>query len=191
VPNSLFDVSEKEALLKFNHSPDEGEVIVTDHLPNLDAKNIYSLSAEVKKIFQDQYTHLSINHCSSSFIEQVLLTNKHNESKITLVNLQTSAMEIAVINSGKLLFYNSFAYQSPEDIIYFLLFVFEQLQLNPETISVELFGELEKNSPAYQLIYKYIRNIKLGDRPAALEYSIKIAALPKHHYYSLFSQFLY
>jgi hypothetical protein len=191
VPNSLFDAGEKEALLKFNHSLEEDEVIAVDHLPNLDAKNIYAFSAALRQQFQEIYPHLTIHHCSSPFIEYFLLRHKRLDSKIALVNLQTTTLEIIVLNAGKLLFYNSFGYQTPEDIIYFLLFVFEQLQLNPETIDVELFGELEKNSPAYQLLYKYIRNLKLGDRPGELDYSIKIAALPKHCYTSLFSQFLF
>ena len=104
--------------------------------------------------------------------------------------MHSERFEVLVINSGKLTFYNTFAYQTAEDFIYYLLFVFEQLKLNPETANVELLGELEKSSAVYQLLYKYIRNIKFGARPDAFDYSFKITSLPKQYYYSLFSQFL-
>jgi hypothetical protein len=191
VPNALFDTNEKDALLKFNHPLEDGEITAIDNLPNLDAKNIYALPKSIEQQFKELYTALSITHYSSPLIEQVLLTNKHNDKARVVVHVRPLGFEVLVIDSGKLIFYNTFAYQTPEDFIYYLLFVFEQLKLNPETAHVELLGELEKTSAVYQLLYKYIRNIKFGDRPDAFDYSFKISALPKHHYYSLFSQFLF
>jgi hypothetical protein len=37
-----------------------------------------------------------------------------------------------IIQNQKLLFFNSFDYQTPEDFIYYVLFTAEQLSLNPE-----------------------------------------------------------
>ncbi|MBI2271581.1 MAG: DUF3822 family protein [Bacteroidetes bacterium] len=191
VPNALFDANEKDALLKFNHSLADSETIVIDNLPNLDAKNIYALPKVIEQQFRELYTQLDITHYSSPLIEHVLLTNKHSDTTNVVLNVHSEGFEVLVLNSGKLLFYNTFSYQTAEDFIYYLLFVFEQLKLNPESVKVELLGELEKNSAIYQLLYKYIRNIKFGDRPDAFDYSFKITALPKQYYYSLFSQFLY
>lgn len=191
VPNALFDVNEKDALLKFNHSLADGEIIAIDGLPNLDAKNIYALPKAIEQQFKELYPHLDITHYSSPLIEQVLLTNKHSDTVTVAVNVHSEGFEVLVLNSGKLIFYNTFTYQTAEDFIYYILFVFEQLKLNPESVKVELLGELEKSSAIYQLLYKYIRNIKFGDRPDAFDYSFKITALPKQYYYSLFSQFLY
>lgn len=191
VPNALFDTNEKEALLKFNHPLEEGEIIVIDNLSNLDAKNIYAIPKVIEQQFKELYAHLNIIHYSSPLIEQVLITNKRNNVSSVIVHVRSAGFEVLVIDSGKLIFYNTFSYQTPEDFIYYLLFVFDQLKINPETINVELVGELEKNSPVYQLLYKYIRNIKFGSRPDSFDYSFKITALPKQYYYNLFSQFLF
>lgn len=191
VPNALFDANEKEALLKFNHPLEDGEVIAIDKLPNLDATTIYALPKAIEQQFKELYTQLNITHYSSPLIENVLLANKNTDGVSVVVNVRSGGFEVLVVNSGKLMFYNTFSYQTPEDFIYYLLFVFEQLKLNPETVQVKLLGELEKNSAVYQLLYKYIRNIKFGDRPDNFDYSFKITALPKQYYYSLFSQFLF
>jgi hypothetical protein len=191
VPNALFDANEKEALLKFNHPLEDGEIISIDKLPNLDASTIYALPKALEQQFKELYTQLNISHYSSPLIEQVLLTNKHTVTTNVTVNVRAEGFEVLVVHSGKLSFYNTFSYQTPEDFIYYLLFVFEQLKLNPETVNVELLGELEKNSAVYKIVYKYIRNIKFGDRPGAFDYSFKISALPKQYYFSLFSQFLF
>jgi hypothetical protein len=190
VPLTLFEAGEKDALLKFNHVLEEGEITAVDNLPNLDAKNIFSLPKAVKQQFQELYPVLNIIHYSSPLIESILQRYKRVESQSVILCVQSGNFQILVITSGKLLFYNSFAFHTAEDFIYYVLFVLEQLKLNPETINMELLGELDKKSPEYQLLYKYIRNVKFGERPEAFDFSFKIAALPKQFFYSLFCQFL-
>jgi len=71
--------------------------------------------------------------------------------------------EIIVINSGQLLFYNTFEYTTKEDFIYYLLFTAEQLQLNPEEFKLTLIGNLTANSELYKIAYTYVRNVTLFD----------------------------
>ncbi len=190
VPNALFDSGEKEALLKFNHVLESGEITAIDNLSNLDAKNIYAYSEVVGKSFQELYPGLKINHFSSPLIESALLRYKNKEAVSVVVHVQNSFEQILVVKSGKLTFYNCFVFHTAEDFIYYLLFVFEQLQLNPESTDVELMGELDKKSPAWQLAYNYVRNVRFADQPDSFEYSFKLASLPKHRYCSLYAQFL-
>ena len=49
------------------------------------------------------------------------------------------------------------------DFIYYILFVAEQLQLNPEQFSLELLGDITEESALFLIAYKYIRNTKLMD----------------------------
>lgn len=191
VPNALFDTNKKETLLQFNHTLDDGEIIAINNLPILETKNIFSLPKTIEQQFKGLYTNLNIAHYSSPLIENILLNNKHNESTKAIVHIHSERFEVIILNAGKLQFYNTFTFQAAEDFIYYLLFVFEQLKLNPETINVELLGEIDKSSSVYQLLYKYIRNVKFGARPENFDYSFKITSLPKQYYYSLFSQFLY
>ncbi len=191
VPTSLFDTNEKDALIKFNHTVEAGESVAIDNLANLEAKNIYVVSNAVEQQFKELYAVLKITHFSSSLIEHLLLTNKHKDSTRVIVYVRPEGIEIIVVDSGKLLFYNTFACQTAEDVIYYLLFVLEQLKLNPEIVNVELLGEVEKDTAVYRILFKYIRNLKFGVRPDAVEYSFKLLALPAHNHFSLFSQLLF
>jgi hypothetical protein len=49
------------------------------------------------------------------------------------VHFSEGHFEIIVIQNQKLLLFNSFDYQTPEDFIYYVLFTAEQLSLNPKT----------------------------------------------------------
>jgi hypothetical protein len=46
-----------------------------------------------------------------------------------------------------------------EDLIYYILFITEQLNLNPETFKLILLGTIHKNDEYHNIVYKYVRNV--------------------------------
>jgi hypothetical protein len=59
--------------------------------------------------------------------------------------------------------FNSFEYKTPEDLIYYLLFTAEQLNLNPEYFKLEFLGDINEEDAFFKMAYKYIRNVFLFD----------------------------
>jgi hypothetical protein len=43
--------------------------------------------------------------------------------------------------------------------LYYILFVAEQFQLNPDDFLLILMGEIELESAIYKLIYQFVRNV--------------------------------
>lgn len=190
VPAPLFEESKKTAYLKFNTAVYEDDSVLVDDIKNLDAKNIFAIPNVLKAKLASLYSKIDYHHFSSVLIESLLLQNKNQTIKKLFVYIQPSHFEAIVIEGKKLLFYNTFNYFTAEDFIYYLLFVCEQLQLNPETIETVLVGEIEKTSELYSAAYKYIRNIQFGERTDDADYSYQLQALPKHFYFTLFNNYL-
>ena len=86
-------------------------------------------------------------------------------------NIGENHFEILLVNKGKLTLYNTFEYSTKEDFIYYLLFTAEQLNLNPETLNLVLLGQVEKDDAFYKIAYKYIRNVSLGNRMDAYNFT--------------------
>ena len=55
---------------------------------------------------------------------------------------------------------NHFKYETPEDFVYYILFCFEQVQLNTEKTKLWLNGAIAEEDATYKLIFEYIRDIK-------------------------------
>ena len=191
IPNPLFENDKKEIYLNFNVSLEDGELVAVDDLKSLDAKNIFALPVFLKSKLESVFNHVSYHHFSSALIESLLIQNKNQTSKKLYVHIQASHFEVVLIEGKNLLFYNTFNHHSAEDFIYYLLFACEQLQLNPENIEVVLLGEIEKNSTLYAIAQKYIRNIKFGERKGDVDFSYQLQTLPKHFYFTLFSNYLH
>ena len=69
--------------------------------------------------------------------------------------------------------------------MYYLIFVVEQLKLNPENIELIITGELDKHSSLSDLLHKYIRNISFAGHNKDFRYSFVFDQLPGHYYYNL------
>ncbi|MGB7395812.1 MAG: DUF3822 family protein [Pricia sp.] len=70
-------------------------------------------------------------------------------------------MDIAIFAQRKLLLFNCFEFVTKEDFLYYLLFTLEQLQLDPNTVTVKLFGDIEEDDDLFELCYRYIRNVTI------------------------------
>lgn len=71
--------------------------------------------------------------------------------------------EIVVTKNQQLLLFNTFLYQTLEDFIYYLLFTFEQLQLNPEVVPLQFVGAISEENEFFKIAYRYIRNCSILD----------------------------
>ena len=189
VPNALYEDDRKKMYLKFNTSLEGDEMVMVDNLKSMDAKNIFALHLSIKSKLDYQFQNISYHHASSALIDTLVLQNKNQTSRKLFVHVQQTHFEAIVIDGKNLLFYNTFNYHTAEDFVYYLLFVCEQLHLNPETIDVVLLGEIERNSTIYSLTQKYIRKLKFGERNDGAQYSYQLQALPTHYYFTLFNNY--
>lgn len=190
VPNALYEDDRKKMYLKFNASLEGNEFIVVDEIRSLDAKNVFALPFSLKAKLDSQYNNIKYHHASSTLIDTLVANNKNQTGKKLFVHIQETHFETLLIDGKNLIFYNTFNYHSPEDFIYYLLFAFEQLQLNPEKIETILLGEIEKSSAVYGVAQKYIRTLKFAERSVDADYSYQLQTLPKHFYFTLFNNYL-
>ena len=90
--------------------------------------------------------------------------SKREEKPRLLVNVHPSSFELVVYKDKRILLTNCFDISTREDFIYYLLFTMEQLSLDPDSIPVDLVGEISKESPLYEIAYTYIRHISIKNK---------------------------
>ncbi len=190
VPDPLFKQDETRELLGFHFPHGDRENIYADHLKRLGARNIFAVPVPVTLLIAEKFPQASFHHHATAFTESLLQNNKNRDEKIVTVHVRLTGFELAVTRRNELLFYNSFRYQTTGDFLYFVLFVMEQLQLNPETTPFVFTGAADKNSALYIDTCKYIREVSFGERTSLCSFSYAFDELPGHFHYILFNQYL-
>jgi len=117
----------------------------------------------MNNFFIDRFGSFEYKHANTILVTKLLDVSKNNDERKMFIHKSESHFEIVVIQNQKLLFFNSFDYNTPEDFIYYILFTAEQLQLNPENFKLEIIGDFTETDAYYTIVYKFIRNVKWFD----------------------------
>ena len=186
VPSKLYKKEEAETLLAFNTKVNG--TVLADNIVSQKAHLIYSVPESILTIVSNFFPKAKYKSQESILIQQYSQLN--NEKKKAYLYLNEQKVGITIFDGDKLIFNNSFKYTSKEDLLYYVLFSFEQLKLSPDSIEVTVFGTIEDTDESFSLMYKYIRNIKLGKRPHQFTFPTEFNPLADHKYFGLFTQIL-
>lgn len=186
VPQVLFDNEKPQSHIELNHPVETGEAPQNDFLTTLDARNVWLIPENIRKLLRRYFPLAPIHHHGSVLIERLRSINKNvTENQGVFVYVRKNMFDIVVLINNKLLFFNSFSYQAKEDFIYFLIYVLEQLELNPESVRLTFLGEILKLSSIYDIAHKYVRHVGFGSRSLDYNYSYVFDDIPGHFYFNL------
>ena len=164
VPKPLFNADYLADYLKFNTKILKSDFIAYDNSEVNESYTVYVPYVNINNYIYDTFGSFTYTHSSTILVDKILQLEKHAEDKKLYLNISKDYFEIVISDKGKLLLFNTFNYATKEDFIYYILFVMEQLKLNPEKTPVILLGEIEKDSNLYTILYKYIRLVNFGKR---------------------------
>lgn len=191
IPQALFDPNHKNLYLGFNHPFQENSRIVFDHLKNIGAYMVYYAPNPLVEKVKDFWANARIMHFSTAMIESLSANFKNKFDANTLfLNIQDNSFDLVQFNQKNLQFYNQFLFNTKEDFIYFLLLSIEQLSLNPEKVNLMMMGKIDKTSPNYDMIFRYIKNFRFIDVNKNFQYSYLLDQINKHHHYVHFNSML-
>lgn len=93
-------------------------------------------------------------------------------------------LEISIHQHYTFVFYNCFSWQTNEDVLYYLLYVSEQWQLNPALHSVYLAGNFSTDSSLALLLQTYLAHLKFINASSYAPMKTE-QQLPAHYYFTL------
>ena len=189
-PKALYKKEYGKEILAFNHILLKNETETRDWIPSIQAFNSYFIPEELERCLNKHFKNIVWKHDSSIIIESLIHQFKLHEGEKVYISVQKKSFDITILDGKHLKFFNSFSYKAAEDLIYYLLFSMEQLQLNPDHTPLIIIGEIEEDSEIYKLLYKYIRNINFTKRNPNYNYSFVFDQIQEHYFYKLLNQHL-
>ncbi|MFM2306509.1 MAG: hypothetical protein RLZZ367_1178 [Bacteroidota bacterium] len=137
----------------------------------------------IKKLFRNAQPA----HLASTYYHQ-LKNYLHDNNDQLFVNVGAGYLDIIRFDTnGQLHIMNRYNYQSATDLIYFVLLCCDELQLDRETTSLVLLGEVTTGSQIYDLCYRYFRNLSFIHEPEGVQFSNEFAVFPRHLHFNLYN----
>ncbi|WP_010136227.1 DUF3822 family protein [Ochrovirga pacifica] len=162
VPKTHFNEDLLHQYLQYSVKTFENDFVSYDDLENVDAAlcNVYIPFVNVNNYLFDAFGSFTYLHSSTVFLQNILKQYAPTD-KSMFVNVYQNDFQLCVVQNKELILYNHFTFSCSEDFVYYILFVAEQLKINPNEFDLHLMGNIHKDEASYQLLYKYVRNVHL------------------------------
>ncbi len=187
VPDALFRKGDENIYFRKNFPSSSDISIHAEFVPSFHLYSIFSIDRELERELNHLFQDPKLWHFSQAILTGLSLQMKTDMGHQMLLNIHGNSMDVVVTENKKLILMNSFAWQTNEDVLYYTLFICEQLELNPEKTPLTVTGEIDADSPLYNMLYKYIRNIVFPEKPSSLLNIFNDSGIPFHKYSTLYS----
>lgn len=190
VPASYYEEENKKDLLSFNlGESNPGDLCLNQKIVSLDSELLFYCPDHVLQLWNKEFPGISIKHAQQTLLESYSsLLNDTDE--YVFVHFYDKSFDLAIYRAKKLINCNSFTFQTAEDFLYFFLYAIEQENINREKGQFYFAGLIDKNSPIYELSYRYIGEITFLNEPKSTDYSSPLFEQNLAHHYCLFNQYL-
>lgn len=161
VPDVLYQEDKASDYIEFNNFLLPNDPIESQLIESLNIQFLYSyieeIELQIKELFPKK--NIQISHSGYSLIQQLIAFS----SEINyVVWFNFSSIEIVYFKEGKLILYNFFETKTKEDILYYILFVAQQLNIDLNEEPMHIVGNIENHSETITMMKKYIRYVKIG-----------------------------
>lgn len=159
VPLELFEDEQAEILFYHNHLKRENEKICTNLLRKNSIAIIFGIDKSTWQFLNECYPDARFYSQTSPLIEYFSAKSKLGNSKKMYVSMRNDEMDIYCYERGRLLLANSFECQQTADRIYYLLYIWKQLNFNQERDELHLAGLLTAKETLTQELRKFILQV--------------------------------
>lgn len=160
VPTPLFDEAKASDYLKFNAKILANDFIAWDEVAARNMHIVYVPYVNINNFLFEIFGSFQYFHAASVLLEMIPLESRFTEETSVFINVERSNFQIVIQSADQLKLCNSYHFVTPEDFIYYILFCFEQLDINPDSAKVVMMGQIKAEDPLYEIAYTYIRNIE-------------------------------
>ena len=138
VPELLYQKGKEKTYLKFNTQLENDDYVVSDNLKAINTYNIYLPYANINNYLIDKFEKLEFYHFNTVLINR--LVNK-NDSDSCYCLIEEGFLKILILKKREILFFNSFSYNSLDDVLYFLILALQDKSLKNSTLPVKVYSK--------------------------------------------------
>jgi hypothetical protein len=165
IPGNISTRETAKQLLRFNHKVGYGFSSLQNTIALGQIADVFTIPRSLYDIIVRTFNFPVIHHHAAVLAEAGLFHARSGQLENPVYfNSGSSGADILVVREGNIHYLNSFRCQSNEDKVYYLLFVLDQLKINPEINPVFLSGVPDTDNQLYLLLSRYVRDIGMLTR---------------------------
>jgi hypothetical protein len=186
VPAPLFDPAHKDDYFLFNHLGDESCIILNNKLSDPDANIVFSVSHKLHILLNEKFPGATLMHHLKPLLVSAHIGQFGVADKYVRLHVEKEFFNLLYFNEKKLIFCNTFSYRNVSDILYFVMYTFNNLGIKQDEV-LYISGLVDHFDELYTNISDYIRSVKFIEPAGSATYSYVFNEVGLHRYINLFN----
>ncbi len=158
-----------------------------DHLPiEPGMMNVYRAPQSLLNFLQLNFKKVTFRHTYSNIIKTIVSDILAYPSECIYIQFYNTFLIVTVAKDEKLQLIQSFMYEAPEDVLYYLLDITERFELNRERLILEISGMIDLHFTLYRNLITYFKNVEV-QKVHAPKLLLDIKEFPLHYFTPFFN----
>jgi hypothetical protein len=187
IPGSHFHNSVTEAAMHLIHGDLSDDLILSESVPEWDIHNLYRVPKAWHGELYRMFPEGSYWHYHSAWLRARKNCRDLPEGDSLHILFYPDKAVVVLFKRQMLQLLQSCAYETPEDISFYLLRIAEQFRLSPENLNLYVSGMLDTSSAVYTELIKYFSSVELESRSRKFYYDFAFDNYPQHYFVPIFS----
>lgn len=173
IPEEIYNKDELELYIDASFESNFSGKYFSMKMPELKNHLVFKAPEWLVNLYNDKLSGASIVHSTYYLVESIFRMSSQTNELIVHAHFKRTFFELVIFDKGIFQFYNSFSYQTSEDIAYFIMYALKQWGIENNKISIS--GHLDSKSDELYWLKKYLTEIvelpndAFSPYPAALE----------------------
>lgn len=177
IPDAFFTTGVQKAATELAYGNVNRGAVLEEAVESWALHNVYRIPRETFGFLKQQFPQAKNRHVYSAWLSS--FTSEEPALRLTFYPDHFIA---AAIKDGQLQIMQSFSYQTPEDVVYFLLAICKETGLDPAQIPLLIQGLIDEQSSLFAEIRKYFLEIRLMPLPEHIDTGDLLNDYPLHYF---------
>lgn len=181
LPSEHYRTELKVPVTKLLFGDIESDVIFDEQVMDWNIQNVYTVSKDLHTLCREKFTGGQYWHLYT----MILRWSKENEvpkGNFARVIFYNDKFITAFFINGALQLMQTFSYQTPEDVSYYLLLICKQFNIKPAKATLNISGLIDTQSPLYSELIKYFEEVHNEGIPSNYATNGILDEYPVHYF---------
>lgn len=156
-PAAFHSLEANKALSDLSFGLMQKSLVLSDRVESWDLYTVYRIPREIHSLLQGKFRSGKYWHFNSLILAGL---NKKDEEAILRLYFYPDKFTLLLLKGEQLLQLQTYFYQVPEDVAFYLLSSCQLHGLRPDNIKVQIAGLIESDSALYHELGRYFMNLQ-------------------------------
>jgi hypothetical protein len=181
LPEKVFHIELNQPVTEILYGNAKKGLLLSEKVIGYKMYNIYRVPREIHALLQRKFSSGNYWHYYTLMLYDQQAQPSAGEQVIKMV-MRADQFLVAVYNGEKIQLIQSYSYQTPDDVSYYLLGICNKFHISQDKVTLIVSGLLDEQSRLYQELLKYFLQVQWDRMPDTIKLDQVFEAFPTHYF---------